>query len=196
MDTSNLTTNTPIDQEEDPCGGEYKSTQCVRESNALTEIGTAANATQQEVNQAIQSAIFNLQPETGQTSIKKVKVSLTAAQINNIGTTPIVAIASQGVGTVIDIINAKYKLNWGTVAFDSNTLFLQCVGASAGLGSQNFLPLNILSETSNIFQKGAQAQSQVNNLIPNAAIEVIGKDSVAVGDSTIDIYITYEIITL
>lgn len=38
--------------------------------------------------------------------------------------------------------------------------------------------------------------ASTNLFIANTAVNVEGTDSVAVGDSTIDLYITYEIITL
>lgn len=56
----NQTTNTPINQEEDPCNGIKKSTECVTEPNALTELGTIAGASQNEINLAIQTAIYNI----------------------------------------------------------------------------------------------------------------------------------------
>jgi hypothetical protein len=56
----NQTTNIEINQEEDPCEGVKKSTQCVIESTALTELGLTINATQNEVNIAIQNALVTL----------------------------------------------------------------------------------------------------------------------------------------
>lgn len=54
------TTNTPINQEEDPCGGTHKSTECVTEPNALTNLGLSADSTQSEINLAIQTALYTL----------------------------------------------------------------------------------------------------------------------------------------
>lgn len=56
----NQTTNTPINQEEDPCGGTHPSTECVIEPNTLTQLGLTADVTQSEVNIAIQNALYAL----------------------------------------------------------------------------------------------------------------------------------------
>lgn len=56
----NNTTNNPIDQEIDPCDGVKYSTQCVIEESALTILGLPANSTQQEINLALQNAVYTI----------------------------------------------------------------------------------------------------------------------------------------
>lgn len=190
MENCNLTTNTPLNQGEDPCNGQYKSTECVRESNALTELGISANSTQQEINQAIQNAIFNLQPNTNQAEVLKVKRTLTADEINNIGTTPVELIPAPGVGKSIIITRATAKYNFNTQQFDNNTIEII---ASNGIKKQFYI-VNLLNSTATI-----HVSCYIDNtgdFVENDSIIAVGTDSVAVGDSTLDIYITYEIITL
>lgn len=54
------TTNTPINQEEDPCSGVKKSTECIVHEEALVQLGLSANSTQKEINNTISLSLFNL----------------------------------------------------------------------------------------------------------------------------------------
>jgi hypothetical protein len=124
-------------------------------------------------------------------NVKKVKVSLTAANVNNIGTTPITAVAAQGAGTIINVIAATAFLNWGTVAFDNNSLDIEISGAST---RQAYMS-NFLNSSADTYHKGL-LNSGNGTHIDNTALVITGTDSVATGDSTIDVYITYEVIEL
>jgi hypothetical protein len=129
-------------------------------------------------------------------SSQQIKVSLTANQIKNLGTTPITAIPAQGVGTYIRVTSCDAFLNWNSVAFDGNIIY---VGAD---GSTPYFELgsaftNLTSQTAD---SNASGQTKIGNnlnfMAKNTAIVISGTDSVATGDSTIDVYITYEVITL
>ena len=124
--------------------------------------------------------------------IKQIKVSLTASHVNNIGTTPQVAILKVGSGTVINVISAFAKLTWGSVAFDTNDLHIVTNGAAGNLFTcTSFLD----SVADNIKRFDAVAASDIE-LAEDTTIYLDGTDSVATGDSTVDVYITYEVITL
>lgn len=125
--------------------------------------------------------------------ILKTKVSLTADQINNIGTTPVELIASPGIGKAIRILKSDSKFNFNTQAFDNNNILIR-VSSDSTLGIQQALINNLINSTANLFKfnpLGTQGK-----IIENDSIVASGTNSVAVGDSTIDLYITYEIITL
>ena len=134
------------------------------------------------------SPLPQTQPTTSE--IFRKKVSLTAAQIKAIGTTPIDIIPAQGVGTVISIISMTFRGNWGTVAFDSNTLDIGYDGGATWRVNGGFF----VSFTANTISHQANYQSVA--MLENTKMVVIGTDSVATGDSTVDVYITYEIITV
>lgn len=123
--------------------------------------------------------------------INTVKLSLTAAQINSIGTTPIEVIAAPGAGKYIKIISTDGWLAFGTTAFDNNDLTLRTVGGSNAQISIN----GLLNATANI-NRSKPNQGSTDMFVANAAVNVTGIDSVAVGDSTVDIYVSYQIITL
>lgn len=127
-------------------------------------------------------------------TVKTVKVSLTASEIKNIGTTPIEAIATPGVGKFIRIVGeATLSLNWGSIAFDNNDINLDIVGSTTT--GYRFWS-GILNDTNDVLIKSKESSSIPNDIVENAAINITGTDSVATGDSIIDVYITYEIITL
>ena len=120
-------------------------------------------------------------------NINKIKVTLTASQINTLGTTPVELIPAGGVGTVIKILYVIGRINFGTVAFDENAIFITSFD-TIGTGDL------FLSQTSTTIESPVTDGGY--NLIENTAINASGTDSIAVGDGTVDIYLTYEIITL
>jgi hypothetical protein len=119
-------------------------------------------------------------------NINKIKATLSAAQVNALGTTPVELIAAAGVGTIIKVVSGVARINFGTVAFDDNVLNIVDGGFGAGGGF-----LNATSTLIESLQTDGGYQ-----LTDNGAITASGTDSVAVGDGTVDIYLTYEIITL
>jgi hypothetical protein len=128
---------------------------------------------------------------SGVTTIQTVKITLTSGDTKNIGTTPIVAVPAQGVGTVINAISAFAVLTWNSVAFDSNPLII----SSATSGLDQFTVNSFLDSVATNHKKMV-AQSIDNNIEVNTALEISGVDSVASGDSVVDIYVTYNIVTL
>lgn len=190
MTDCNLTTNTPLNQGEDPCNGQYKSTKCVREENPLTELGVAANSTQQEVNQAIQNAIFSLQPSTNQAKVLTVKRTLTSEEVITLNSSPITLISAQGIGTIISIHKVIMKLNYGTTPFNFPS------GSGVLEFTQGFsTPIIDFINTNTSILKTYYPSS--STLVENTNFNInAATGDATLGDSTVNIYITYEIITL
>ena len=138
---------------------------------------------------------INTQSGTGQPieplehPVKYIKVSLTAAQIKNIGTTPVEAITAPGAEKYIDIINVAANLTWGSVAYDSNSIY-------ATAGGEAWIVSSFLGSVANNLKRATVPTTADNGLITNTAVQIMGTDSVATGDSPIDFYITYQIIEL
>ncbi len=121
------------------------------------------------------------------------KISLSAAEIKTLGTTPIDAIAAQGAGTAIIIKNVFVKLTWGSVAFDDVPVVIDIDGSN---GSWQIA--KILARTADNVKRASYPSSTVSgdDILENTKVTISGTDSVATGDSTLDAYITYEVITL
>ena len=124
--------------------------------------------------------------------VLSVKVSLTASQIKSLGTTPIDAIAAPGAGKYIRVTDCDGWLTWGSVAFDDNPITLTAVGAGDVQALDDYSLLAKTSTTNNRFG----VYETVDPYVENAKLQVTGTDSVLTGDSTVDIYISYQIITL
>ena len=119
-------------------------------------------------------------------AVKTVKVTLTAAQLKTSNTVPVVIVPAPGVGKHIIPLYASGKTNWNSVAFDAQDLYLLM---SAYVFTDNNFLLGATSDTRVSFGPIADF-----NFVENTAITLNTlADSVATGDSTIDIYVTYSI---
>jgi len=126
--------------------------------------------------------------------IKKVELTLTAAQIKAMATTPIQLIAAPAAGVAIEMISASARLVYGTAAFTSSFLQIFVNGAAnAQLATAN----TFLSQTSTRTIRFVEVGSVVGNSVTAAqAIKINANADSAVGDSTIKIYATYREITI
>lgn len=126
--------------------------------------------------------------------VYRTKVTLSAAQILSLNSTPITAVAAPGVGKIIRVISAFGRINYGTTTFDHTTgdvrLTTNGINAQA---TRTFLK----STATNIGSFTLPATgADTSNLAENTALTITSSDNGTTGDSTVDIYITYEIITL
>tara|TARA_R110000772_G_C13307950_1_gene439556 strand:+ start:980 stop:2314 length:1335 start_codon:yes stop_codon:yes gene_type:complete len=124
---------------------------------------------------------------------KTIKVSLTASEIINLSTTPIVAIAAPGVGKVIVVTNAVYKYNFGTVAFDNNGINVRLIGGNQYVESGAI----INGVVDKIVVGNVITGLTAFTVLENTGIDILATaDSVATGDGTLDVIISYSEITL
>jgi hypothetical protein len=125
------------------------------------------------------------------TCVQTVKVSLSSAQILNSFTTPIELIAAPGAGKVIDVISARYKTTYNGTAYDTNTAGAIRFKGTPGISISLAFAASGISYTSYLPAISSPFDFE------NGAIEfgtTVGNP--ATGDGTIDIYITYTVITL
>ena len=141
-------------------------------------------------------ATYDTKSIDGESFILNTKVSLTAAQIKTISTIPISVIPAPGAGKVIEIISAFLKFNYGTVTFDASFGYGLSLYTLTAAVRQFETANNILNRTSSTIQTLDKIGGAPNELVDNQPILVDGNDDSTVGDSTIDLYINYRIITL
>ena len=141
-------------------------------------------------------ATYDTKSIDGSGFILQKKVSLSAAQIKTISTVPISVIDAPGAGKVIEVVSAFLSFNYGTVTFDASFSFDVSLRTDTAGGRQYTTANNILNRTSSTIQTFDKDASTANQLVDNKAIFIDGGDDSTVGDSTIDLYINYRIITL
>ena len=141
-------------------------------------------------------ATYDTKSIDGEKFILSTKVTLSAAQIKTISTVPISVISAPGAGKVIEIVSAFLSFNYGTVTFDASFNFEVSLYTDTANGRQYTTANNILNKTSSTIQTFDKDASVAGQLVDNKAIFIDGGDDSTVGDSTIDLYINYRIITL
>lgn len=120
----------------------------------------------------------------------KVKVSLSSAQILALHTTPIEAVAAPGAGKAIVVTSASVRLNYGTATYTGQYLYLKT--ATAGSHQKRVYSINGSSSNISLFN----SEDSSNQVVENQALNVDIAAQTTTGDGTIDVYITYEVITL
>jgi len=140
-------------------------------------------------------ATYDTKSLSGSGFILNKKISLAAVQITNAGTVPVSLIDAPGSGFAIEVVSAMYNFKYGATAFDSSSSTFELITNTAT--TEQFRSAGILNGTSNVFRKFDQISSTTTQIVDNKALNFVltGTDA-TVGDSTIDIYINYRIITL
>ena len=138
---------------------------------------------------------FDTKSISGEGFILHKKVSLTASQIRTANSVPVSLISAPGDGKVIEVLSASVNFQYGSVAFDSwSTAFGLQINTAA---TYQFTANGYLNGTSNVFALIGVNYSNTTKLVANEPLNfvLLGADA-TVGDSTMDIYINYRIITL
>lgn len=138
-------------------------------------------------------ATYDSKSITGSSLILSKKVTITAAELLTANSSPINLIDAPGSGKALKVIDVMVRFNYGTVAFD---------GAN---GTVNF---NIDTATDDYFEYADLLSQTANSLgfafgndfpektVENQEFHFISNNDSTVGDSTVDVYINYQIITL
>lgn len=158
--------------------------------NNLSCVGITTGNTLNQIVKAIDSKICSIIPPSGDCCLTTVKISLTKNQILNIYDTPIQLVPAPGVGKFIQpftitsnfkFVNTEYTIN--------NVLRAYC-----GNVTDNAIAGFVISGTQNIFQTQTASNATINT---NTALMISQQNgNPGDGDGTLDLYITYKIITL
>ena len=124
----------------------------------------------------------------------QLKYTLTAAQIKTGSSVPVVILNHNTAGTAIEVISASWRFNWATVQFDASFgTDMRLVIDTAGNGQ--FTMPSIIDSTTTRFSRFNGVSGVGGMVAAKSLVWDCGDDS-TVGDSTIDLYINYRIITL
>tara|TARA_R110002049_G_scaffold231127_1_gene403364 strand:- start:7155 stop:10325 length:3171 start_codon:yes stop_codon:yes gene_type:complete len=153
-------------------------------SNGNVGIGTTSPSEALDVNGNAIADSFN--------GTYKVKVSLSSAQIKALNTTPIEVIPAQGAGTVISVLNFTAKYTFVTPAYTtaSPIIYLVDNGGSQIIASTG----TMLTSEVDVISTGMSTNAI--NGFENSAVNVSSAADPTLGNGTVDLYVTYEVITL
>lgn len=121
-----------------------------------------------------------------------LKIELTPSQLQNIGTTQVVLIPFPSLtGSINDyeiiVTDIIYYSEYGTIPYDSNVLE---IGFNGGVTISNSLNLSYTSDV-NTWRPLSTYEP-----VPGASIVARGTDSVGLGDSPLQVHLTYKIINI
>lgn len=125
-------------------------------------------------------------------SLIKSKVTLTSAQILALNSTPVQLVAAPGAGKALQVHNVTSRINYATTAYTTN-LTMRAYSTSTNGAFINGNSLSRTATTTEQFQEGS------NTLIINENQPLILDVAVGnplAGDGTLDVYVTYTVLTL
>ena len=121
------------------------------------------------------------------------KVTLSAAEINALDVAPVNLINAPGVGKAIAILDCRARLNWNSVAFNTGEIRLFQTDLAASYS-------HYLGSAWRAYVTDSYALTRETGFIPgwgeNLALKATASAAGGVGNSTIDLWITYKVITL
>ena len=122
-------------------------------------------------------------------SPRTIKVSLTSEQIKTGYSTPVLVIPAPGAGKCICIHNCFGKLNYNTAEFETGDVILLDSETTNELWHIN----DMLSNDASVIKPGYRVTQALSE---NSGVKFYVGDDSEVGDSTLDLHITYEIVSL
>jgi len=160
--------------------------------NALTPVlGQMVRNTDLNVIQYYNGAAWNnvATVSTDTATVLYKKVTLSSAQILASNTTPIELIAAPGAGYMIDVLSLVFKFNYNSIAYATNTSMKPRYDTSL----TPFSSFDISSGVSYIIKD----ETFTVNILENKSVEIFtDSGDPTAGNSTIDIYLTYRIVTI
>jgi hypothetical protein len=154
----------------------------------FTDLGDVPSTYSGQANKVVKVNAAANGLEFGQ-EVYNLKVSLSAAQIKTANSVPIdVGLPASGAGFYYRVTAFDCKIDFGTVAFVTNGLSVISVGGSGSAVYTN----NVVDSTFSNFLLGFPNQeiATETNLVENSTLSIVGNLDSAVGDSTVDCYIT------
>lgn len=125
-----------------------------------------------------------------------IKVSLTSAQLLNSFTAPITLISAPGAGKIISIIDCVFQYNYGTATYvnpNACGIYTTTINFSQIAFGAGFLT----SATSLLGKVNSSGSASTNVFAVNQGVEFATfTANPTTGDGTLDLYISYNIITL
>ena len=122
------------------------------------------------------------------------KLTIATADVLTLNTTPIEIVAAPSAGYAIEVVSASMKMVYNSTPYATNTA-LVLIASTANL----YQTQTVIAQSANAFSKFEPENAAPDNiqLVDNAALNVtVASGDPTAGDSDINIYVTYRIITL
>ena len=119
-------------------------------------------------------------------------ISLTSAQIKTLASTPVDLLPSPGAGEYIRLVNIDWKFNWNTVTFSGARPQVQWESGQLVVKS----PFWMFEVEDRFEGSGNGAIVTVREINSKMVLTSDGVDSAIDGDCTMDLYITYQKVTV
>lgn len=131
------------------------------------------------------------------------KVHFTAAEILTLGLSNLEVVPSPGPGKAIDLIGVVARINFGTIAFNFTQPYLS-ISATSQAGNGAIMEVaqspigagpNFLASTETTIGRFI-FDSFYNCLVADDGLSLWASGNDGTGDSTMDVYVAYRIVTL
>jgi hypothetical protein len=127
--------------------------------------------------------------------MRYIKITLTSGDTQNLFSIPITAVVAPGANKAIEVFTAAARLRYGSVAFDGNSeLEISCSGATNNQYRTDNTLLDDTTDNFIILQR--KFSTTTPQIIENDSLVIRGTADSTVGNSEVDVYITYRIIDL
>lgn len=126
------------------------------------------------------------------------KVSLTSSEILNINSTPKQLLPAPGVGYTYEILGVMTRVNFGSAAYATNTTLRVYFNGSinVAIASNSAIIGSTATRIGRVALVGVSGTTS-NQCAENAAVlATVDVGNPTTGDSTMDFYVTYKLVTL
>ena len=127
--------------------------------------------------------------------MKHIKVSLSAAQIKTLESVPIELVPAPGAGYALEPVSCAVFYNYVSAAFNAVSGILEVytdTGASQHLRTET----SIIAGVADTFQKMYHQVGDVATIIENKALKIRCINDSTLGDGSVDIYLSYNVLIL
>lgn len=128
--------------------------------------------------------------------IRCASLTIASADVLQLNSTPQTIVAAQGSGTVIEVVSAFVKIDFNSAAYATNTdINVVCSGATQSQFKDNVLAASVSTVRKLLPTSGLSATD--TQLISNASLLVsVGTGDPTTGDSDIEVFVLYRVITV
>lgn len=124
-------------------------------------------------------------------TVKVAKVTLTAAQVQALVTTPITLVSAPGVGWIVSVLSATCYIDYNSAAYTTGADILIEYGTATIVTFDGVLAL-----TADTVMVASQGGSAAVASVSNAAVVITADDVPGDGDSPVTVSVVYTLISL